>query len=51
MFDEIKCLVPHETLLIYPDFNTFIDTHMDTSYLQLGSVIIQDGKPIAFYWR
>ena len=49
MFDEIKQVVTHNTLLIYPYFNKRFYIHMNASYLQLGAVIIQDGKPIAFY--
>ena len=49
MFSEIKQVVTHGTLLIYPDFNKRFDIHMDDRELQLGSGISQDGKPIAFY--
>ena len=35
----------------YPDFKKPFDIHTDTSDLQLGAVIIQNGKPIAFYSR
>ena len=51
MFGEIKQVVAHDTLLIYPDFNKRFDIHMDASELQLGSGISQYGKPIAFYSR
>ena len=51
MFNEIKQVVAHDTLLIYPDFNKRFDIHRDASELQLGAGIIQDGKPIAFYSR
>ena len=51
MFSEIKQVVTHDTLLIYLDFNKRFDIHMDASELQLGSGIIQYGKPIAFYIR
>ena len=49
VFDEIKCIVACDTLLIYPDFNKCFDIHTDSSDFQIGAVIIQNGKPIAFY--
>ena len=50
-FDEIKHIVARDTLLIYPDFNQPFDIHTDSSDFQIGAVIIQDVKPIAFYSR
>ena len=50
-FYEIKWIVTHDTLLIYPDFNKRFDVHADASELNIGSVIIQDGKPISFCSR
>ena len=49
--DEIKRIVACNTLLIYPDFNKRFDIHTDYSDFQIGAVIIQEGKPIAFYSR
>ena len=34
-----------------PDFNKPFTIHTDASHYQLGAVISQDGKPIAFYRR
>ena len=48
VFDKIKMIVPRETLLSYPNFNKPFEIHMDASKLQLGSVISQKGKLIAF---
>ena len=39
---------PVTLLLIYPDFNKSFDIRTDASELNLGAVIIQNGKPIAF---
>ena len=46
-----KKLVSSETLRSYPKFNKPFVIHTDTTKLQLGSVISQDDKPIAFYSR
>ena len=50
-FDKIKQLVSRETLLSYPDFNKPFEIHTDASKVQLGAVISQNNKPIAFYSR
>ena len=50
-FDTIKKLVSKETLLSYPYFNEPYVIYTDASKLQLGAVISQDDKLIAFYSR
>ena len=50
-FDAIKKIISRETLLSYPDFDKPFDIHTDASDLQLGAVISQNNKPIAFYSR
>jgi hypothetical protein len=52
-FDKIKKVTGTEVLLCYPDFNKPVLFHLYTyaSDHQLGAVIIQDKKPIAFYSR
>ena len=40
-----------ETILNYPKFDKTFEIHTDASDRQLGSVIAQDGKPLAFYSR
>ena len=50
-FDQMKKVLSRETLLAYPDFNKKFVIHTDASHYQLGAVISQDGKPIAFYSR
>ena len=37
-----------DTLLTYPDFNETFKIHTDVSVFQLGAVISQKVKPIAF---
>ena len=46
---DIKHTVSQDTLLEYPYFNECFDVHMDASNYQLGAVIIQNIKTIAFY--
>ena len=50
-FKEMKKIMARETLLAFPDFNKPFDIHTDASKLQLGSIISQEGRPIAFYSR
>jgi RNase H-like domain found in reverse transcriptase len=50
-FDTMKKIIAKEVLLAYPDFNDEFVIHTDASYTQLGAVISQKGKPIAFYSR
>ena len=50
-FDTIKKIVSREVLLSYPDFSDTFEIHTDASKYQLGAVISQKGRPIAFYSR
>ena len=50
-FDNMKAITSKETLLSYPDFNKPFNIHTDASDAQLGAVISQEGRPIAFYSR
>ena len=50
-FKDIKKMVCQQTLLTYPDWNKPFDIHTDASDYQLGAVISQEGKPIAFFSR
>ena len=50
-FNDIKTVISQETLLTYPDFDNIFDVHTDASEKQLGAVLSQNGKPIAFYSR
>ena len=38
-FDTIKCVIGHEVLLAYPDFNASFEIPTDASKLQIGTVI------------
>jgi hypothetical protein len=50
-FEKIKKVIGTEVLLFYPDFNKLgsFNLYTDASDHQLGAVIMQDKKPIAFY--
>jgi RNase H-like domain found in reverse transcriptase len=50
-FATAKKIIAREVLLAYPDFSKKFVIHTDASHYQLGAVISQDGKPIAFYSR
>ena len=50
-FDKIKWIVARDNLLTYQYFNETFKIHTDASAFHLGAVIIQKGKPIAFYSR
>jgi hypothetical protein len=50
-FEAIKRVIGREVLLAYPDFNARFHVHTDASKLQIGAVISQNGKPIAFYLK
>ena len=50
-FDTAKKIIAREVMLAYPDFSKPFQIHTDASHYQLGAVISQDGKPIAFHSR
>ena len=50
-FETMKRIISRETLLAYPDFTKPFIIHTDASHTQLGAVISQDNRPIAFYSR
>jgi hypothetical protein len=43
--------VSQETLVAFPDFEKEFHVYTDASNNQLGSFIMQEGKPLAFYSR
>jgi len=47
-FAVAKKVTAKETLLAHPDFNKPFQIHTDASHYQLGAVVSQEGKPIAF---
>jgi RNase H-like domain found in reverse transcriptase/Reverse transcriptase (RNA-dependent DNA polymerase) len=48
-FDAMKALMVEDVLLCYPDHNLPFQIHTDASDYQLGSVILQQNIPVAFY--
>ncbi len=50
-FDHIKATIAKDVDLAYPDFNIVFEIYTDASSKQLGAVITQDNRPIAFFSR
>ena len=50
-FDNVKTTIAKEVVLAYPDFTKPFDIYTDASTKQLGAVITQDNRPIAFFSR
>jgi hypothetical protein len=48
-FDDVKAAIAKETVLAYPDFLKPFKIYTDASSIQLGAVITQDNRPIAFF--
>jgi hypothetical protein len=50
--DTMKRIIAREpSIMAYPNFEIPFEVHTDASAFQLGAVISQNGKPIAFYSR
>ncbi len=50
-FNNVKAAITKEVVLAYPDFLKPFEIYMDPSSTQLGAVIAQDNRPIAFFRR
>jgi hypothetical protein len=48
-FDNVKKTIAKEVVLANPDFTKPFDIYTDASTKQLGVVITQDDRPIAFF--
>jgi RNase H-like domain found in reverse transcriptase/Reverse transcriptase (RNA-dependent DNA polymerase) len=48
-FDEIKRIVSKEVLLSFPDYSKEFHLYTDASESQLGAVLVQADRPIAFF--
>ena len=51
VIDNVKIAIAKETVLAYPDFLKPFDIYTEASSMQLGAVITQDNRPIAFFSR
>jgi len=51
-FDNVKSTIAKEVVLAYPCFSKPFEIYTDASTLQLGAVITQENRPIAFFsWK
>jgi hypothetical protein len=50
-FDNVKATIAKEVVLAYLDFTKPFKIYTDASMMQLGSVITQGNRPIAFFSR
>ena len=50
-FDSLKRELARQVILAYPDFTKTFEIYTDASKYQIGAVITQENKPIAFYSR
>jgi hypothetical protein len=50
-FDNVKAKIAKDVVLAYPDYSRVFKFFTDTSSKQLGAVITQDNRPIAFFSR
>ncbi len=51
MFDNVKATIAKDVVLAYPDFTKPFKIYTDASMKQLGAVITQGNRPIAFFSR
>jgi hypothetical protein len=50
-FDEMRLLMAANALAAYPNHNKWFDIYTDASAFQLGTCIIQEGRPVAYFLR
>ena len=48
-FDTLKDKLTHAPLLHLPDFNKTFELECDASGIGLDGVLLQDGKPVAYF--
>ncbi len=50
-FDNVKTTIARDVVLAYPDYSKEFEIYTDALSKQLGAVITQENKPIAFFSR
>ncbi len=51
-FNHIKATIAKDVVLVYPDYSKVFEIYTDASSKQLGAVITQENRPIAFFsWK
>ena len=50
-FDSMKQILSKEVCLAYPHFTEQFEIYIDASTRQLGAVIVQKNRPIAFFHK
>ena len=50
-FKQIKTIIAEDTMLAYPRYGKRFHVHTDASDKQMGRVVSQKDKLIAFFWR
>ncbi len=50
-FDHVKATIAKDVVLAYPDYSKVFEIYTDASSKQLGAVITQENRPIAFFSR
>ena len=48
-FEKTKALIATNTMAAYPDHNKKYDIYTDASHYQLGVVLMQDGRSVAYH--
>jgi len=48
-FEKTKAVIAIDTMSVYPDHSKKYDIYTDASDYQLGVVLIQEGRPVAYY--
>jgi len=50
-FDSVKQALARDVMLAYPDYSKTFEIYTDASTVQLGGVITQNNRPLAFFCR
>ena len=51
MFDDVKATIARDVTVAYPDYSQGFEIYTDGSMRQLGAIITQNNRPIAFFSR